>query len=64
MNVSFYIIGDAPACQLEAGQQKGGHYFCWCCGMRATRGQEIDYMFNAKKLNLKERIEKLTATRY
>ena len=25
--------GDGPSCQVEAGQQKGGNYFCWICGI-------------------------------
>ena len=23
---------DGPACQVEAGHQKGVNYFCWICG--------------------------------
>ena len=27
--------GDTPAAQFEAGQQKGGNYYCFACGIHA-----------------------------
>ena len=38
--------GDKPACQLEAGQQKGGDYLCWLCGINATWVPNMYHAFN------------------
>ena len=58
----FYFVGDAPASQLEAGQQKGGHFFCWHCPVRATRGRDLAYVLNCERQTLQERIDKLNCT--
>jgi len=55
--------GDAPACQLEIGQQKGGRFFCWFCSMDANRCEEIDYMYAAERADIETRIKKLRSTR-
>ena len=59
----FHSSGDWPACQLEAGQQKGGHFYSWRSEMKANRGHDLAYMFGCKRLTLQERIDKLIKTR-
>ena len=41
------FLGDGPACQFEAGHQKGGHFPCWFCNAKATRWDDLTYMLNA-----------------
>lgn len=48
--------GDGPATQLEAGQQKGGHYFCASCGIHADRCCEIAHSYYMKCITLKEKL--------
>ena len=36
--------GDGPACQHEAGQQKGGHFFCWSCSFDIVRYTDLAYI--------------------
>ncbi|XP_066914907.1 uncharacterized protein [Clytia hemisphaerica] len=59
-----FFKGDAPACQLEAGHQKGGDYFCWGCPMYAKRGNDIAYVFGRKSMDLQDRIHKLNLSSY
>jgi len=66
-SLNLLILGDAPACELEAGQQKGGgkggHYPCWYCTTKFTRGHELGYTLYAKRESLQTRIDKLGSTR-
>uniref|UniRef100_A0A7M6DRJ9 Uncharacterized protein n=1 Tax=Clytia hemisphaerica TaxID=252671 RepID=A0A7M6DRJ9_9CNID len=59
-----FFKGDAPACQLEAGQQKGGNHFCWHCPMKASRGKDLAHLLNCERQTVQERIDKLTMTHY
>ena len=47
--------GDSPATQLEAGQQKGGHYFCAACGIHASRCAEVAHSYYLNNITLKEK---------
>ena len=63
-NVELYDIvrffhGDGPACQLEAGQQKGGDYPCWSCPVNIKRSSDIVHSYYLPTLGIKERIEKV-----
>ena len=40
--------GDGPAAQLEAGQQKGGHYFCPSCGVHLFQTDDISHCYQLK----------------
>ena len=40
-----FFHGDSPSRQYEAGQQKGGKFYCAVCGANAHRVYEFDYMF-------------------
>jgi hypothetical protein len=37
IDTARFFHGDNPAREVEAGQQKGGHYFCSNCGCHAER---------------------------
>lgn len=54
-DVMRFFKGDGPAVAFEAGQQKGGYYFCSTCGMHATRSDEPDHFFRCKHVSLKDR---------
>ena len=53
--------GDAPAAQLEAGQQKGGHYFCPTCGIHASKCNDIIHSYYIKSFTYQQRFEKVMA---
>ena len=36
-----FFKGDGPACQFEAGQQKGGHYKCWGCSVNVNNSHDF-----------------------
>ena len=48
--------GDGPATQLEAGQQKGGNYFCGACGIHSDRCSEIDHTYYLDHISFKEKV--------
>ena len=58
-DVVWVFKGHAPAAQFEAGQQKGGNYFCWSCPMKSNQSQDIISTFNAPFLSLEDRITKV-----
>ena len=47
--------GDSPARAHEAGQQKGGSYFCSCCEVHCNMTYELDHALNCKLVTLEER---------
>ena len=51
--------GYAPAAQLEAGQQKGGHYFCPTCGIHASKCNDIAHSYYMTSLTYQQRFEKV-----
>lgn len=48
-------LGDGPAAQSEAGQQKGGDYFCGACPASASCSDDICYTYNQPYVSFKER---------
>ena len=54
--------GDNPAVQLEAGQQKGGNYFCCSCKIKACLTKSIFYSFGLPHMTLQDRIDKITCS--
>ncbi|XP_066935614.1 uncharacterized protein [Clytia hemisphaerica] len=54
--------GDAPACQIEAGHQKGGHYFSWTSKIKSSRTMDVAHKLNAKHLTLQDKIDILKST--
>ena len=53
---------DGPACQHEAGQQKGGHFFCWSCSFDIVRYTDLAYILNTSMTYFQDRIRKVLAT--
>ena len=51
--------GDAPAAQFEAGQQKGGHFFCWACPIKSYQSSDLISTLNAPHMSLQDRINKV-----
>ena len=56
--------GDSPATHLEAGQQKGGHYFCAACGIHANRCGEIAHSYYLNNITLREKLINVMGGRY
>ena len=54
--------GDNPAVQLEAGQQKGGHYFCCVCGIKACFVKSLYHSLGLKYTSLQDRVEKILSS--
>ena len=40
-----FFHGDGPACQLEAGQQKGGDSPCWTCSVDINQSYDVPYVY-------------------
>jgi hypothetical protein len=52
-----FFHGDNPAREVEAGQQKGGHYFCCTCGCHAERVNELDHVLNLPNISFQDRMD-------
>ena len=50
---------DNPACQLEAGHQKNGDYFCWQCPLNAKMSSNLVYTLSQTNFSLEDRIKKV-----
>ena len=50
-----FFHGDSPSQQYEAGQQKGGNFYCAVCGANAHRVHELDYVFRCPHVSLEDR---------
>ena len=61
-DVIRFFKGDGPSCQFEAGQQKGGHYFCCLCGIHCSRVNDYAHASYNKILSLKDRQTKVLQT--
>ena len=64
VNVLRLFHGDSPATQLEAGQQKGGHYFCAACGIHVSRCGEIAHSYYLNNITLKEKLTNIMGGKY
>ena len=53
---------EGPACQFEAGQQKGGHYFCWTCDIHCSNVKDYVYSSYMKIYSYQDRQEKIIKT--
>ena len=51
--------GDKPAAQLEAGQQKGGNYYCFLCSLHADCSKSMIHCANLESFSLQYRLNKL-----
>ena len=54
--------GDSPARQFEAGQQKGGNFFCCSCSIQGNFSANFRYTLQSNCLSLQKRINKVTET--
>ena len=50
-----FCQGDSPLRSFEAGQQKGGNYFCSTCNVHCDMTYEIDHVLNKKPISLQMR---------
>ena len=57
IDTARFFHGDNPAREVEAGQQKGGHYFCSNCGCHAERVNELDHALNCPIISFQNRID-------
>ena len=57
-----FFHGDGPACQLEAGQQKGGDFPCWICPVDINKSYDVPYVYYQPIMGIKERISKVLYT--
>ena len=62
-DVARVFKGDNPAAQLEVGQQKGGHFFCWICKIKSDLSKNMSYSLKLPILSLEDRINKVRMTR-
>ena len=46
--------GDGPAVALEAGNQKGGYYFCPCCGVHLCQTNDITHCYQRQIRSLED----------
>ena len=61
-DIMRFFKGDGPSCQFEAGQQKGGNYFCWKCGINSERVGDYAHAAYHKTLTLQDRQQKVLQT--
>ncbi|XP_065678700.1 uncharacterized protein LOC136093585 [Hydra vulgaris] len=61
-DIMRFFHGDAPACQFEIGQQKGGDYPCCACPININRSYDTAYSFYQPLLSIENRVKKLTLT--
>ena len=57
MYIIDIISGDAPACQLECGHQKGGRYFCWVCNIDGKLANDVAHLLNTKTFSMEDRLQ-------
>jgi hypothetical protein len=50
-----FCHGDMSLRAFEAGQQKGGNYFCSTCGIHCDMTYELDHALNCKLINVQDR---------
>ena len=44
-DIIHFLHGDGPAAAFEAGNQKGGHYFCPSCDVHSSFTDNIPYSY-------------------
>lgn len=56
-DIARIFKGDSPAAAFEAGQQKGGHYFCYGCKLHAECSSSLVHTYKLKAISLQDRID-------
>ena len=51
--------GDGPSCQFVSGQQKGGNYFCWICGISHKRTADYAHAAYRNNFSVIDRVAKI-----
>ena len=62
-DIIHFFHGDGPACQLDAGQQKGGDFPCWVCPINMNSSNDVAHVFYQPIMRIKERIRKVLMTK-
>ena len=59
-----FFHGDGPACELEVGQQKNGHFPCWLCSANfdSSKIGNLEYLISLPQLDLHDRSKKILAS--
>ena len=52
--------GDGPAVAFEAGNQKGGHYFCPCCDVHICLTDDISYCYQQNMISVGDMQSRVT----
>ena len=55
----YFFKGDGPSCQFESGQQKGGNYFCWICGISHHRTTDFAHAAYRNNFSLADSVKKV-----
>ena len=58
-DIAQIFKGDNPACQLEAGHQKNGDYFCWQLLLNPKMFLNLVYTLSQPNFSLEDRIKKV-----
>ena len=56
--------GDGPAVALEAGNQKGGYYFCPCCDVHAYLTDDISYSYQQSMKSVENMQSRVTEGKF
>ena len=56
--------GDGPAVAFEAGNQKGGYYFCPCCDVHACLTDDISHCYQQRIKSIKDIQRKVVKGRF
>ena len=62
VDVMRFFKANGPACQFEAGHQKGGHYFCWTCDIHYSHVKDNVYSSYRKIYSYQDRQKKIIKT--
>ena len=57
-----FFKGNSPAYQFEAGQQKGGNFFCTSCSMHSNHVKNICFSNAKEMMSLQNQIKKVKST--
>ena len=61
-DVARFFKRNSPACQFEAGQQKGGNFFCASCSIHSNNVKKIYFSNKKEIMSLQDQIEKVKTT--
>ena len=53
-DIARFFKGDSPARQFEAGQQKGGNFFCTSCSIHSNHVKNICFSNTKDMMSLQD----------